>query len=733
MSFEDQEIFQIRTENRLCDGSSKLYVPLKQMEKLPSNGGWTNTPCSWEELQSHLGSGGNLGLLLGTKTGYIDVDCDCLAAVELARRVLPKPAGHFARNGESAHYIYQSTSEELETLRFQQASGTIIELRGNGAQTMIPPSIHPSGQQLEWAGIDSGVAYQDYSELKMLVSAIAASVVLIDHWNEGSRHDLALGFSGWLRKVGVGQEQVSTLVEGICELTGDMEISDRLTCVETTFAQSVGSVSGYRTLADVLPDDSIRKISGWLQNGHEMQLAQPNLTAIDGNSAVGLQKLISGDLTEARLADAFAKWGKNRAAYVVDDRTWWIWNGRTWEQDQSGRIRQQIIELLRVIMELMNSARANDLGKILNMETIRKVEGVAKLAQPLLERKRVDFDVNPILLNTRNGILDLEHASVCPSNPEALQSQILNVEYDPLAECPRFEAFVNDICCEDTELVEFLQRVAGYCLRGDNPDQVMFFLYGYGANGKSTFVNALMNMLGSYGRAAPISTLIQQGSRSVGDDLLYLEKARLISASESEGGEALAEAKVKQLTGGDTLSGRKLYGNYADFKVGGKILFSTNTLPRIQGMDHGIWRRLIIIDFKRRFAPAEQDKSLGKALKSEANGILNWALQGHLAYLKDGLRPPISVIETGERLREERDTVGRFLKDECMIDAGLRTSPARLRHAYDSWCERNGERAVSPHEMKSYLESNIGLTQTRTGRGRAWVGIDLKELAEIPF
>ena len=93
--------------------------------------------------------------------------------------------------------------------------------------------------------------------------------------------------------------------------------------------------------------------------------------------------------------------------------------------------------------------------------------------------------------------------------------------------------------------------------------------------------------------------------------------------TETEEGQSLAEAKIKQMTGGDTLKGRPLYGSYVEFKITGKLWLATNSLPQINNSDHGIWRRIMAIPFNRTFTAQEQDKALQSKLMVELPGILN--------------------------------------------------------------------------------------------------------------
>jgi hypothetical protein len=169
--------------------------------------------------------------------------------------------------------------------------------------------------------------------------------------------------------------------------------------------------------------------------------------------------------------------------------------------------------------------------------------------------------------------------------------------------------FLDDIFECDHELIGFVQRAIGYSLTGSTSEQCLFIMIGDGANGKSTFINVINKLLGLYGSTAASQTLIANGGNSIGDDLVDLIGARLITVSETEEGQSLAEAKIKQMTGGDRLKGRPLYGTHIQFNIIGKLWLATNSLPQINNTDHGIWRRIKAIPFNRTFSAEEQDVS----------------------------------------------------------------------------------------------------------------------------
>ena len=276
----------------------------------------------------------------------------------------------------------------------------------------------------------------------------------------------------------------------------------------------------------------------------------------------------------------------------------------------------------------------------------------------------------------------------------------------------------------DRSLIDYLQRVIGYILTGTTSEQCLFILIGDGANGKSTFVNVINKLLGDYSKAASSQTLVAKVSSSIGDDLVDLVSARLISVSETEAGEALAEAKIKQRAGGDVLKGRTLYGSWLEFSIIGKIFLATNSLPQINNTDHGIWRRIQAIPFNRTFSAEEQDKDLGVKLTAELPGILNWAIQGCLEWQHQGLNPPQVVLDQVSAYKTEMDSIAQFVEQECSLAAEAKYPASRLYEDYRHYCQVLGRKPQSNSAFKKALDKLVNVYQSRSSSGMQWHGIE---------
>lgn len=249
-----------------------------------------------------------------------------------------------------------------------------------------------------------------------------------------------------------------------------------------------------------------------------------------------------------------------------------IWNGNYWEADQCAYIKKLAYDFVQEAKAALVDLKSfTDTTNLLSFESVKRLENISKFTAMARTVSESEFDTDPFVLATKDKWIDLKTGQPSNPNPDVLVSKALSVGYSPEAKCPIFFNFLNDVFESDQELISFVQQAIGYSLTGSTSEQCLFIMIGDGANGKSTFINVINRLLGSYGTTAASQTLIANGGGSIGDDLVDLIGARLITLSETEEGQSLAEAKIKQMTGGDTLKGRPLYGTYVQFSIIGKL------------------------------------------------------------------------------------------------------------------------------------------------------------------
>jgi putative DNA primase/helicase len=243
--------------------------------------------------------------------------------------------------------------------------------------------------------------------------------------------------------------------------------------------------------------------------------------------------------------------------------------------------------------------------------------------------------------------------------------------------CPLWLNFLNEAMDGDQALVDYLQRVCGYCLTGSIKEHALFFLYGTGANGKSVFINTLRGIFGTYHTTAPIETFTVSNSTSHPTDLAGLRGARLVTAIETEEGRCWAEAKIKAITGGDEISARFMRQDFFSFSPQFKLMIAGNHKPRLRTVDEAMRRRFHLVPFSVTISKNRRDPDLADKLKAEWPAILRWMIEGTLDWIASGLVPPQAVIDATAQYLESEDAVGAWIADKCEIGKA-KTAPSAL-------------------------------------------------------
>jgi putative DNA primase/helicase len=148
----------------------------------------------------------------------------------------------------------------------------------------------------------------------------------------------------------------------------------------------------------------------------------------------------------------------------------------------------------------------------------------------------------------------------------------------------------------------------------------MFILFGTGANGKSTFLNTIMSLMGDYAIATPTETFMKKSGDQNTNDIARLRGTRFVTTTEAEQGRRLSEPLIKKITGNDQMTARFLYGEYFNFTPTFKIFMATNHKPVIKGTDYGIWRRIKLIPFTTRIPDEGQDRGLRGSWRGKGAG-----------------------------------------------------------------------------------------------------------------
>lgn len=411
---------------------------------------------------------------------------------------------------------------------------------------------------------------------------------------------------------------------------------------------------------------------------------------------------------------------------------WYAWTGDHWSKDETltaQRLAQETARRLWVEVEAISRTLASErdeerratLAAMLKAATAHATRSQhhSRLVAMLAEARAIppipvawsDFDASPtdLLLNTPSGTVDLTTGRCVGHRRADLITKCATVPYVEGAEAPRFRAFLERIL-PDPEVRAYMQRFAGYAATGVIREHVFPVWYGTGANGKSTLAELMRRTLGAYAMKLPAGYFEATKYRGHETEIAQLRGARLAIASETERAAQMAEARLKDLTGGEAVRGRYMRADHFEFVPNAKYVMLTNHRPRIASTDEGILRRIVLVPFEVSIPAGERVLDLtDRILADEGPGVLRWIVEGARDLAGSGWRlmPPDSIqAATAEYLKGE-DVVGRFLDEACTVrppgDRLVKSKPGDLQASFRRWCDANGEAACDARDFADRL------------------------------
>lgn len=514
------------------------------------------------------------------------------------------------------------------------------------------------------------------------------------------------------------QKDFAELVKGACVVVLADNDEAGLKAANTIL-HDIQSVAKSTKIVIPTPDIPKGDVSDYFQAGHSKQEFEQLVNSTVRNTpnecvvkcdvpAKDVQSLVD-KLTEINaaakyetndkgFARLYARIFKDKHRYNSTVRDFMLYDGKRWIEDTEGLSAKADAKILsdaliryattqndvymRAVMPLCNAKNRNNM--------IQDSKDINYFTNELL-------DNNDYLLNVQNGTLDLsnDETKFIEHSPDMLLSKICNAEYDPNAKCEKWQQFLQEIMQGDADKIKYLQKIAGLSLTGSTQEETCFILFGSTTrNGKSTYCETIIHLLGDYAITMRPETLAQKqnsDSRQASGDIARLANCRFCNASEPSKRMIFDVALLKTLLGRDSITARHLYQREFSFIPKFKLVINTNYLPTITDDTIFSSGRINVVSFDRHFEPQEQDKCLKNKLrdKNELSGILNWCIEGLKLYRHEGLEPPQAVKAATEAYRSDSDKIGNFIK-ECLVKTGNNSKAKDVYDTYSQWCSDNG-------------------------------------------
>lgn len=419
-------------------------------------------------------------------------------------------------------------------------------------------------------------------------------------------------------------------------------------------------------------------------------------------------------------------------------KSWLVFSGKRWQQDKALKIDGFAVKAVRAMYHEAGDIKGDTdddkrrriaLGAWAKRCEAKKYQNaMVDMAKHALPVEPDELDRNHWLFNVENGTLDLKTGKLKPHDHQDKITNLAPVNFDPQATCLIFDRFIDEIMLGDKQLVKFLQEYLGCCLTGEIKDEFLVLFVGGGQNGKSTLLNLIVRLLGDYAAMAPSNLLMQERFSSHPTEKVILFGKRFVACSETEEGK-FDMKKVKEFTSRETIQVRRMGENFWPLTPTHKLLLATNHRPQITANDDGIWRRQKLVPFNYRIPDDKKDPDFGDKLWAERSGILNWLIEGCLAWQKQSYRFSTSktINESVEAWREESDVLAPFLDAHCVIDQMAKEESARLYEWYKGWAESQGDRAITKTAFGKRLSERGFSSGKGKGGLRYWLGLRIDE------
>ena len=637
-------------------------IPLRPGDKRPA--------VKWKEFQSRRATrdelegwfGGatnyNVGIVTGAISRIVTVDCDSPDAVAWADEHLPStPMATRTAKGEHRFYRHPGA---LITNRARGYTGEArgeIDVRADGGYVVGPGSVHKTGARYEkvgdWPPIEELPVFEPAwldpaaaktgrpTETRSSRPGALSTSSLVP---EGERNGTLFREGCRLRRLGMDRQAIDDALQAINQhcCTPPLDVPE-VECIAS-------SCASYDVEEDVFPT------------------------------------------TEAGDAEFFAQCYGGRVRYDYRRGCWLLFEQHHWHEPACGELDRLALKAMRrrqkVVLEITDSDRRSKAARWAFAGESRKrlanMLALARSVEPISDTGE-NWDMDPWLLGVPNGVVELQTGKLRDGCPDDRISMQTGAPFHPNAPCPIWDRTVADIFGNDDTLIAYFDRFVGYSVTGDCREEVLAFASGGGANGKSTLINTLGEILGDYADDLPFSALELHERSGIPNDIAKIVGKRFVTSSESGETRRLNEARVKALTGRDPMTARFLHREFFTFRPKAKFWLATNNKPVVRDTSVGFWRRIHLIPFTRSFA-ANPDLQLKDKLRAEAPGILARAVRGCLAWQREGLNPPDVVRNATATYRADSMPLARFLEARCVVQKRVTATSGALWAAYERWC-----------------------------------------------
>lgn len=696
----------LRDEALLCLSLGYTPLPVAPDSKAPTIAGWQVTRATEDSILRQFSRPSNLGI----RTGDVQADGSCLAAIDIdvnnaelvrcVQKAIGKPTP--VKQGKKGCTQIFRLSEQIATRKihwYRDGKKTaVIDVLCRGAQTVIPPSIHPETKlPYRWVA-GSPLIEVPYDQLPLVTPTVVDEIVGFCKTPDDAVY--RLNDMEW-HGVGGGGDTHDTCLAAVASMTArawpDEDIHARIGRAKREACEAAGMPY------DWPQEEAV--VQGWIDSARVKF----------GASAKGRKQISHG-----ALADAFLDQAAEYIRYDRDAANWYFFDKGCWQAKHDFRVRNAVE--LSLPIELRNS------------HVISGVESSLR-NRPALSIRQQDWDPDPSLLNTPAGVVDLTSGRLRPWLPSDLMTKITKVLpadgwSGSLWLVKLEEWFGND----PVELI-YIQTLLGYFLTGETRHACLPLWIGPGGDGKSVIANTLRYIFGDYAKTSTDTAFVDTRHSQHSEELAWLNGARLVLVNEINGSLPWNDSRIKAVTGGEHIAASYKGGHVFEYRPSFKLLITGNEAPRLRSVGPEFKRRFHVYNFTR--GVASPDAELSEKLRAEGGAILAWMIEGAIRYYKEGLQRSPLVEAANAEYFEANDLIQQWLNECCQIGEECRVEGSVAYGNFVDWCTDQGfrhpiSRMTFTAKLKSKgIENKTAAIKGRDNSVRCYIGIVLK--IDSPF
>lgn len=751
-----------------CIANGYSIIPIRPREKRPAIDAWPHITSTPRILDNWLCNGlanTGIGINLG-RSGLVAVDIDVTdehIARELQYWCESNIDFSLCRIGNAPKrlLLYRSNAplRKMTSRAYfdHHENKHRVEILGDGQQ-FVAFGIHPStGKEYRWIGdtpaitpaenlafITEDIAKDLFHEFDRLAKEAGWKDRSGSHFSQAksNKHHSTDPFSADVSQLSISSDELRQklmLIPGAHDYDTWIKIGMGLYHQFNGDIEGLGMWIEWSATADNFNENECHR--KW----RSFDISDKNRTPITARSIIELakSKLEPDTLGDTSNGRRFSEKHRDEYLYCFGSKKWLRWVGTRFSWCENGeevRAAQKVADdILRETTDALTKCRTDiarrDHSQALAVHRSKgRIDAMLAMAstnEGMSIANAGKLDADPWLLGVPNGVIDLRVGTLCPPLPDMLISKQAGASFDPDAGCPLWKKFLADIFLENQEVIDFIQRALGYTLTGSVTEEKLFFMYGTGANGKSVMANVISSIFGDY--AVTVGPeLLSKNSSSEGERYKNrLPGVRLALANEVSISDVWDDQKVKTLASRERITARFLHCEAYDFMPTHKLFIRGNHQPGVLDSGDGLWRRIVLIPFKRQFSETERDQNLEARLLSERDGILMWILEGCLAWQRLGsVAIPDAIARETAEYRSETDVLGSWLEECCNRKPGERTHDAEAYWSYQEYMHSCGIKPLSKNSFSRRMRE-AGYESMKSNGKKYITGLQMSSTAHF--